>query len=112
MGLSKEELLARMRESHPDGTVDIKEEVMERESIQFSEVETQILSAAVAEAQNSIDEFQKVTELSQQKRDVMLGLTKAADKVYRTIMILKKINPDAYELSWNPQTNELVLKKK
>lgn len=80
--------------------------------IEFTEDEKQVLSSIMAEAQQSINEHQQLQELVQQKRDTMLGLTKAADKVYRTVMILKKVNPDAYQFSWNPQTNEIALKKK
>jgi hypothetical protein len=78
----------------------------------FSDVEREILSNAMMEAQQSIQEHQKMQEMVQQRRDVMLGLTKAADKVYRTVMILKGVNPDAYQMAWNPSTNEVVLNKK
>lgn len=87
----------------------IEETSNRTEDIQFTETEKSILIASMSEAYQSIIEVQKLQELSQQKHDIMVGLTKASDKVFRTIMILKKVNPDAYRLKFDPQTGTISL---
>jgi hypothetical protein len=108
MGLSKEELLKRMDKSKLNGI----SEPIETPEINFTEIEKQLLTSAFSEATQTVNDHQQLQQLLQQKHDAMIGATKSADKVYRAIMIMKGINPDAFQLGWNPQTNELRLQQK
>lgn len=77
--------------------------------IEFTDVEKQILISAMSEANQSVRDLEQAQQMVQQRRDNMVGATKSADKIYKTIMILKNINPDGFTLGWNPETNELRL---
>jgi hypothetical protein len=75
----------------------------------FTKTEEQLLITAFAEAQNSVSEVQKAQEVLQQKRDVMIVTSGSVDKIYKTIMTLKGVNPDAFQLSLDQGTHELKL---
>lgn len=82
------------------------------EEVQFTEKETRILIAAITEVEMANSNFQQAQLQLHNARKEVDTRSRIAESTYKTIMVLKDVNPDAYELEWDKAVTKLQLKLK
>lgn len=82
------------------------------EEIKLTAQENQLIVSAFAEATQASREFQDFQNTLQQKREAVVAAGKVAEKVYKTVMILKNLNPDGFTIAWDEAKGEVTIKPK
>ncbi len=80
--------------------------------IELSEIEQQVIDSVAADAHRALAEHQQAQVAAQQKYEALIGMSTAANKVIRALLVLKTLNPDAHEWKVDPETGRVTINPK
>jgi hypothetical protein len=80
--------------------------------IKLTTVESQLIVAALTEASQASKDLQVYQQTLQEKIQIAVASSKVAERVYKAVMILRNLNPDAFQITWDEAKNEITIQPK
>ena len=77
--------------------------------LELSPVEQQVLDSVAVDAQKALLEYQRAQQLLEEKRTAMIAAGGGLTKVLKAVLILKGVNPDAYEADWSESSGRTIV---